>query len=205
MSKMDEVQAERFRFLQALYDQTQGDPLKVVGLYELGSRLGFDRLEAQRIFGYLSGERLVQDRDINDGIGITHAGVKAVERAHAAPESATRYFPPISIINVGRMERSQIQQGAIESTQSGEWGVDENAIRSFIADLKATQSQLGLGPDALSQLNAEVATVEAQVSSPKPTPATIKTSIGSIVRILENAAGSAIAQQLLQRMQGLLP
>ena len=105
----------------------------------------------------------------------------------------------MNIIHIGQMYQSQVQQGAIGSTQEGEFAsLDLAGVVVFVRDLKAQVTQLGLaGDDDLVVLQSDIATIEAQLSSPKPKTDYIKESLRSIRSIAEGAVGSMAASGIV--------
>lgn len=95
----------------------------------------------------------------------------------------------------GHVSHSQIQQDTDASTQSltitNEW---ITGIKQFTDNLSSKIDSLGLSSIKQLELQAEIATVQAQTKSPVPKSSTIRTSLEVIQRILEGAAGGAAAQ-----------
>ena len=106
------------------------------------------------------------------------------------------HCPPVNII---------IQQAGPKATQEVTIGVDgyEEPLE-VIQALKESMGQLGLKPPQKSDIQAEIQTIEAQMSSSKPKVQIITESIESIRRILEGAAGSVLASSLLSKIVPLL-
>lgn len=205
MNTIEETRKKRFQFLHRLYESTEGDESEWRDLYEIGEELGFDIGLTVKIEQYLRGEGLInstpicgtQDREI----GISHQGIRAVEEALNKPDRPTYYFPPANFIYIGEIRNSQIQQGSPEATQVAtfnETGYGE--LKEVIESLKESIDQLGIAQQQKSELQADIQTIEAQMSSPKPKTAIIADRLGSIERILEGVAGSALASDLLSKI-----
>lgn len=73
----------------------------------------------------------------------------------------------------------------------------DQKFRDLIASIKQTAPRLGIEKDALDLLNADLATIEAQIESPAPKYTVIGESAYSIRGILESVAGNVITQALL--------
>lgn len=143
MGTIDDLKKKRFQYLNLLYEKTGGDKFNRVSMWELGNELGFERDETHSITQYLTGEGLMEYAALEGIIAITHYGVKEVEKALIHPEQPTHYFPPVNIINIEHMEGSQIQQGTISSTQTGNFQVTNGSdISQFIGILKEKLSEL---------------------------------------------------------------
>ena len=109
------------------------------------------------------------------------------------------------VFNIGSMSHSQIQGGTSSSTQTFEVSeIDLDEMRCLVKDLHASVSSLDLGPAERDELTQEIATLEAQLGSPKPKSAILRESSRSIRNILEGATGSALATEILTRLGTLL-
>lgn len=72
--------ARRSEFLQALYEQVDGDVNEFVPGYEIAARVGADAEEARRIVAYFEEKQLIKVDDHKAGIiRITAAGIDEVE------------------------------------------------------------------------------------------------------------------------------
>ena len=109
------------------------------------------------------------------------------------------------VFNIGTMSHSQIQGGTRDSTQAlAVSGVDLDEMRSFVKDLHASLSNLEFGPGERDELTQEIATMEAQLDSPKPNVTILRESSRSIRNILEGATGSALATEMVMRLGTLI-
>lgn len=204
MTSIEELQKRRFQYLELAYKKSGGSSYKHLSMWDLGKDLGFDRNEAETICEYLAGENLLEHRTVGGGIAITHYGIREIEAALSRPSQPTHYFPPVNIIHIHRMEQSQIQQGTVQSSQSGTFSFNIATVQSFVSELKSKLSQLPLGEVERSELNAEIKTIEAQIGSSRPKGNILKESLMSVRRILESASGSVAAQLLLKLLAPLL-
>jgi hypothetical protein len=107
----------RFAFLKLLYDRVGGRRRGAYEMWSIGRDLDLDRRETAGVFDYLKDAGLAEYRAAGGAVGLTHAGVCAIEETMRKPEAARAYFPEINIIAVGNMVNSQIQQGAHNATQ----------------------------------------------------------------------------------------
>jgi hypothetical protein len=133
--------------------------------------------------------KLEEDHILGEGMTFT---ASEKETAKSTTYNITNFFAPV--------HSSQIQQQTAESTQVvAQVKVDTSDIRAFIEEIKANLHKLGLSSEAEGELNAEIGTLDAQVSSPKPKTSILHESLASVRRILEGASGT-IAAQLLMRL-----
>jgi len=172
-------------------------------MYDLAEEVGINRDETYSIADYLSGEGLIKIETHQGGISITHEGMVQMESMISEPDKPIGSFLSLNIIHVDSMSQSQIQQSTIESTQI--YNYSEGQLRSlseFLQELRDRDriSELELDEDKTAELEAEISTLQAQSRSPSPKHRIIGEAIASIRAILENAAGSAAAVILLQRL-----
>jgi hypothetical protein len=76
-----------------------------------------------------------------------------------------------------------------------------DAVREFLREFDAQVADLDLPPLTAEELAAEIATVKAQVGSPRPKRNIIRESLRSIRAILEVTSGSAAAVGLLDLLR----
>ena len=68
----------------------------------------------------------------------------------------------------------------------------QNEVRQVLDEVKSVQNAAKLSIDAKDELRAEVATVEAQIKSPRPKHTIIRESLASARHILEHAFGAGM-------------
>jgi hypothetical protein len=205
MNSIEEKQKQRFKFLNKVYKLTGDSQFHFVNMFEIGEELGFDRETTVNVEQFLYEERLIENLTAGGDFTISHRGVCEVEKALSNPDKPTTYFPPVSIIHVGQMINSQIQQSSPGGIQSITFPQEKhNDLKKVLTELKESIDQLNLKDQQCSDLRAEMQTIEAQMTSSKPKSVIITESLGSIRRILEGAVGSAIASSLLSKILALL-
>src|SRR5262245_7049868 len=114
---LEQMKADRFKFLKALYDASGGDRFKYFHLGRLGDVLGFDQQRTLVIGDYLKDEGLIAYHAFGPIIGITHHGIREVEEALSAPEQPTHYFPAVNVISIGSVVNSTIAQASTDVSQ----------------------------------------------------------------------------------------
>jgi len=82
-------------------------------------------------------------------------------------------------------------------------GPDLQKVRQLIESLKPIVDNLGLEQEAKAQLSVDIQTVETQLSAPKPNRPIIKEALLSGKSVLENAAGSILATEILTKFMPL--
>jgi hypothetical protein len=132
-------------------------------------------------------------------ITIKQKGIDKVRKAlNDEPDMPTEDFPPgrtINIINVKRMRDPQILQGASNSSQT--FTIKEyQEIREITESLKEAVNKLPLQSQRINELQAEIRTIEEQLSSSKLKINVIAQSLSSAKTILESisalSAGAAL-------------
>lgn len=204
MVSIEETKKKRFQFLRRLYEETEGSKFNRVDSYQVGEKHGFDRDLTDKITQYLNDENLIKFVGLNTSlIEITHEGVREVEEALSNPDAPTTHFPPLNII-IGPVINSPIQQGSPQATQEVIIGEDKcEELKGLLQSLKESIDKLGLEAQAKSDLQADIQTIEAQMSSSKPKLTIITECVGSIRNILEGAAGNVLASLLLNKINVL--
>lgn len=95
----------------------------------------------------------------------------------------------------GDVTGSQIQISSNGSTQAQTQAADMGALKALIEMLRGAIDRGDLAGEQCEELRADLATLQAHATSPKPKWQIIKATARSIKSILENAAGSVISEQ----------
>lgn len=206
MVNLEEIKKKRFQFVHQLYEISGGNRYKRVLMWNIGEKLGFSHEETENIGHYLNEEGLIEYVLTGPQIAITHDGVVEVEKALSSPEEPTEHFVPIvNIINVQHMEGSQIQQGTVNSTQTGNFTVEfQENLSGFITLLREKLPELKVQEEDKSELEADIATVELQLSSSRPKSNIIKECLSSIKRVLEGVTESVVVSGLLKYLPAII-
>ena len=172
-----------------------------------GGEFGWSREKTSQVVEYLGGEGLLEYKGLGGSIGITHLGVVEVEQSLADPLQGTEHFPAaINIVNIGEMHGSQIQQGTVHSQQHGQFvtAADREPLQELVNALREVLPEAGLAEEDPRQAEAELATVEAQLSSPKPKRSFIRTSLETVRDLLEPLTRMATrSTELVQALEQL--
>ena len=202
---IEELKKKRYLFLHSLWKLSGGNEYKLFPMWEIGDGLGFDNDLTDTICQYLKGEGLLETYTLGPDIGITHEGVREVEEALSRPKESTTHFPPVSIVMVDTMVNSQIQQGSPGSIQSLATSSDEiELVKEVLVALKKSKDELNLKEREISDLHAEIQTLEAQLSSSTPNGSILRESLKSILTILQSATASATATILIPKLIALV-
>lgn len=200
-----EAQRRRFQFLQRCHEASQGSLQKPLKAYEIGEELNLGSEATQTIVRYLHAKGLLKMMNSPGSIArMTALGIDEVEKALRDPDKPTQYFPAINIIQIEQMTDSQIQQASPAATQILFGDGKEEELAGLVESLKDSIGELGLNDQEKSDLQADILTIEAQTSKSKPNRAIITASLKSACRILEAAAGGALAVGFIETIKFLL-
>jgi len=207
MKTLDEKKRDRFLFLQHIYNIKDQPGLQLFNLADIGESLGVDRIEALTIADYLANEGLISLFDDEANIvALTHQGAVEVEAVLSKPTEPTEHFLPFNYIHVENMTNSQINQGSTNTNQTQ--NITQNHIEKFTEFVRLFEENVKdlafESADAKNEAIAEVSTIRAQLSSPKPKYEIIRQAGQSVKSILEKAAGSMIAEKLLELLASSL-
>jgi hypothetical protein len=189
---------QRFEFMNELYKVTNGSEMTHVDMAEIGMGLGFTKDECLLTVEYLEGEGLLKYVSLGGWIGITHLGVLEVESALQNPEKPTDHFPPAqNIIHIATMTNSVIQQGVANSTQSVTLqNNDKELIEHFLDAYATCLSSLEISGDDKNEALSEIATTRAQLNSPKPKSGIIRSSLNTLLSILEKVTIPVLTNEI---------
>lgn len=190
---LEERQAHRLQYLRAVYDASDGVAGQFVKFIDVGENLGFDAKHSEELAGYLVAEGLLEWTAMGV-VELTHWGLKEIEQSLSAPNEPTEHFPPFVIaqnyMHVGTMTGSQVQQG----TTASQIGVETRVkLETLVSDLRQAFAELDLPDEQRDEVEADLATVEAQLASPNPKPGVVRECLTSVRSVLEGAVGSGLA------------
>jgi hypothetical protein len=200
----------RLQVMRAIFEAADGSESNVVSGVELLDNLGFSDEELGDACKYLEGERLIKTTQTLWGhltpfiIQLTHKGIKEIEQSVQSPSEPTEHFPAaVSIMNFhAPVIGSAIQSGSPGAQQEMSIGdLDLGAVHEFLREFDARAAELDLPSPEAAEVKAEIATVKAQLSSPKPKRNIIAESLRSVRTILEVTSGSAAAVGLLDLLK----
>jgi hypothetical protein len=197
-------QRERFRFLEALYQRTGDDMSQRVQLEWVAGDINMDPETAAKIAQFLYLEELIALEQGGAGIYITNHGIFEVEQAVTRPKQETQHFPA-NVINVQTMTGSIIQQGTEGSSATITLGSSELAqIRNLLAEINNSIVSFDLSGDQAAELRADVASIDAQLQSPKPKCSVIREALSSIRAIMEGITANVVTSSMLPKIIHIL-
>lgn len=110
--------------------------------------------------------------------------------AQQSPQNINNFYAPI--------HNAQIAQGSAGAIQVASENIDFKLLGEFVARLRGSLPDLQISEEASKELKSELATLDAQVASPKPKAGIVKESLASLRAILEGASGNAAGQLLIE-------
>lgn len=164
-------------FLIQLYTETNGDASIQVSMFDIGNMLGLERDDASRVAEDLMGWELVEIRTLSGGIGIHPEAVTEI-RALAGDdgsgtENDTRLGHDLILSETGRL-----------------------VIADLSGEIKSQAGSLGLGFEPLSEMMADLKTMDAQLESPSPKTAIFRQCLGSIKDNIAKTAASPLIDRI---------
>jgi hypothetical protein len=177
MINADEIDETGQKFLIHVYERAGGDSSAQISMYEIGAGLGLQRDNASKVAQELIGLQLIEIRTLSGGIGITADGSRVAQEltggpAANDPESVNLGDDPL--LNLPRRQ----------------------AVEQMALALKNQSGALGLGFETLTELVADLKTVDAQLESPRPKTAIIKACLTSILNVLQNCGENTISSRI---------
>lgn len=197
---LEKKKRRRLEFMERLYEVTEGRTLIVVSIDQLATELGWPDTEASAVVEYLNAEGLLE-HEMGNQASITHAGVVEVEEALEHPSRPTEHFPAINLVMVqGSVVGSQIQAGTIGSEQQQDVQLlaEREVVSQFLDELRAVLASAAVNDEDRAAANADIASVKAQLASPRPNAAVIREGLRSLRSVAENLVASGAFLGLLE-------
>ena len=170
-------------FLLSLYRETKGDPSIQISMYDIGSELGMDRPAASKLTEDLMGWSLVELRTLAGGIAITNTAVEEIED-----------------LGYG------VTGDAETSLQLGNDRIVSDDVRQVVErvaeEVKQTAGGLGLAYDTLSELMADLKTINTQLESSRPKTAILRECFRSIKAVLADGGDDENAVRVARLLGG---
>ena len=164
MNTYDDIDETGKSFLLELFEQADGDPSAQVSTSDVGDRLGLDGQTASRVSEDLMGLGMVEVRTLSGGIGMSAEGIAAARHlgASGGPEDES------ARLGTDQVMRPEAIQAVAEVTDG----------------LKCESGKLGLDFDRLTELVADLKTIDVQFTSHRPKTAIIRECLLSIRAVL---------------------
>lgn len=173
----DELGDTGRQFMIQLFEQTRGDRTVQVSMYDVGSLLGLEREAASRVAEELMGLQMVEIRTLSGGIGISTAGSEMVQEL-IGPQD----------LEVG----ASIKLGGEPVLNSA----SRPALEQIVSEIKDQAGTLGLDFDSLTELMADLKSIDAQLESSRPKTAIIRACLHSIVGVVKGITNGELSGRI---------
>jgi len=204
---LEQKKAARFKMLEKFYQESGGSENSFHSVFDIGEALHFSKDLTLVTSEYLSGEWLIEYKAMGGLSAITHHGIVQYEHAIEAPETASKYFPPVKIIqnilHVEKMNNTQIQQGTTDSkqemTKNGKYDDLMLWLQNFEEALKREKKE-----EILEELRDDIDFIKTSITTEKPNIKYLKIALNTIQGVLTGIASNAIFQELQKGLQILI-
>jgi hypothetical protein len=177
MMNSDEIDIAGQQYLLQLFEQTKGDSTVQVSMYDIGDQLGLERDIASTVAQELMGYMLVEIRTLSGGIGISTDGSQMARKLIGPGASSGDEF-------------SELDEAPLLNS-SGRLAVEQIA-----SELKNQAGSLGLDFDTLTELMADLKTIDAQLGSSRPKSAIIRECLRSVLAVCKNFGDNKISDRI---------
>ncbi len=198
LRSVDDWKRWRLQFMNLLYELAGPSTMNPQDTYTIAGKLEIPRLEALHVMQYLIDEGLIKGYGAGGEnqapVVLTHDGIREVEAARDKPAEPTAHFPAYnSVTFTGDVKNAQIQVGTIQSQQHGQFieADQREQVVEWVEQVTTRLPEIALAPDDLADVRAQLATLSAQLASPKPRQATLAAGATAIKGVLEAAAAAA--------------
>lgn len=149
MTEASSLSDSSLHFFRSLFVKTGGDIKKQVSMHDIGNEAGLDKSATKTIAEELMSLGLIDIRTLSGGIGLTEDGLlEARSRFTDIPGSGP------AGLTLGKDKIVSAKTVAF--------------VTEILTDLKPRIGKLGMIYDNLTELLADIQTLEAQLRSPKP-------------------------------------
>ncbi len=177
MMNADEIDISGQQFLIQLFEQTKGDSTSQVSMYDIGDQLGLDRDIASAVAQELIGSMLVEIRTLSGGIGISAEGSQMAQKLIGPTESSSD-------------ELAELDDAPLLNTSG------RQAVEQIASELKDQTGSLGLDFETLTELMADLKTIDAQLGSSRPKTAIIRACLHSVLAVLTDYGDKKISERI---------
>jgi hypothetical protein len=168
-------------FMIRVFEQIHGDQSAQISMYDVGASLGLDRDAAAKVAEELMGLQLVEIRTLSGGIGISTTGCEMMQDQLGPTDMPGGPAPKLG-------DERHLTPAGLE------------AVKEIVSDIKRDTGSLGLDFGSLTELMADMKTIDAQLESSKPKTAIVRECFVSINGVLKSKPKST----LTGRINGLL-
>ncbi len=165
------------QFMIQLFEQTRDDQSVQVSMYDIGGLLGLERDPVSRVAAELMGLQMIEIRTLSGGIGISAAGAEMVQDL----------IGPL-VADVGKSTKL----GGEPLLNSA----SRQALEQIISEIKNQTGTLGLNFDSLTELMADLKSIDAQLGSSRPKTAIFRACLHSISGVVKGTPNSGLCDKI---------
>jgi hypothetical protein len=169
MTEASSLSDSSLQYFRSLFIKTGGDTKKQVSMHEIGNDAGLDKPASKTVAEDLMSLGLIDIRTLSGGIGLTEEGV--IE--------AQSLFSDIPGISAAGMT---LGNQPIVGEKIG------TVITDILTSLKPRVGKLGMAFDDLTELIADIQSLEAQMRSSRPKTAIIRECFRSMLSTLTRSS-----------------
>lgn len=181
--KLNDIDINGQQYLIQLFEQTKGDSTLQVSMYDIGDQLGLDRDIASAVAQELIGSMLVEIRTLSGGIGISAEGSQMAQKLIGPAESSSD-------------ELAELDDAPLLNTRG------RQVVEKIASELKGQTGSLGLDFDTLTELMADLKTLDAQLGSSRPKTSIIRACLHSVLAVLTNSGEDKISERIRMLVGG---
>ncbi len=177
---MDAITPEAERYLNKLYQLTEGNAGAQVSMFEVGAAVGLEKEAARRLAEDLIAEGFVEIKTLSGGIGITAQGIDTAQPAG----------------RIGAGTTLDLGNGPL---------VEENGRQTLERLLDEIKNSLASGATPygrLEEMVMDIKTIEIQLLSPRPKTAVIREVLRSLQDGLAVSGAATLAAEVEKMIGG---
>lgn len=148
------------RFLIELFNQTKGNTSAKVSMYDIGAKLGMNKNLSSRTAEVIIAWELAEVRTLSGAIGITEAGIEEARKSGAA---GSEFSGGLRLKDTPVIDDSGCKM-----------------IEQFLIPLKNKIGSMGFNFDDMTEIVADLKTIDAQLTSSRVKTAIIRESFRSV-------------------------
>ena len=159
MTTLSDLETTARDLFMELHRSAEGRTEDQASMYTLGEAIGLDRETSAAAAEDLMAHGLVEIRTLSGAIGLSDQGANLMDDGQAGGRSDVLRLGTASPLNTAGCER----------------------VEQVLTRLKSELGQSGLAFEALSELIADIRTIEAQMASPKPKTMIVRECFASLL------------------------
>ena len=187
MNSADRILQNSFRILDEIYKISGGSQRMLINVWDVGYKIGLDRQTTRLAVDYLIAKGLLRFVALGGMVSLTQIGLKSYVEATQNPSIGSENFPPVNIINVNKMEGSQIQQGTVGSRQTLYFTQPEiDTLRNLLPEMKNVLQYVALIDQ--KEIEGYIMMLDGQLRVSKINTSFISETITTLQAILQRSS-----------------